>query len=268
MSATGSVLLNGKNSTVQFSCDMSDTAKRFLIIDGVDRTSDMTFSTYTDEAFGWDDVTRIGIAADHASTSAFSWTGVMGEVVFTNEYVDLGSVNNFIDVNGRCAYGGEDGAGFTGTQPLVYCRMLAGDPGINLGSLGNFSVNSGPPFLGARGGSEYWARSVTNEAGVAANQHTNYMTNTGLAASTIFEYTIIAFCVNRDSSLSSDVYWWAIGPTDTTATSLRGGAAENAELMHAGTLHGSVTDGWIPQDRWFESKVTWDSTSDSHVFIH
>jgi len=46
-----------------------------------------------------------------------------------------------------------------GLTPLVALPLIGSDAGNNLGSGGDFTVNSGP-FTGARGASEFWARSA------------------------------------------------------------------------------------------------------------
>jgi hypothetical protein len=47
----------------------------------------------------------------------------------------------------------------TGSAPLIYLPLYASSAGTNLGTGGDFTVNSGP-YVGARGPSEFWADSA------------------------------------------------------------------------------------------------------------
>lgn len=47
----------------------------------------------------------------------------------------------------------------TGVTPLIALPFDAGDAGKNIGTLADFSVSSGP-YIGARGASEYWSKSM------------------------------------------------------------------------------------------------------------
>jgi len=104
------------------------------------------------------------------SDSANWFQGQIGEVYLTNEYIDLSVDNPFWDADtDKPKYLGESGELPTGSSPLVYLPLRADDAGNNLGTSGDFTVNSGP-YAGARGGSEYWARSVKwSGSGGAAN---------------------------------------------------------------------------------------------------
>ena len=87
--------------------------------------------------------------------------GQIGEVYLTNEYIDLSANNPFWDADtDKPKYLGESGELPTGSSPLVYLPLRGNDAGNNLGTGGDFTVNSGP-FTGARGPSEFIGRSVS-----------------------------------------------------------------------------------------------------------
>jgi hypothetical protein len=84
----------------------------------------------------------------------------MGEVYKDNSYIDLATENPFYDVDtNKPKYLGESGELPTGSSPLIYLPLRADDAGNNLGTGGDFTVNSGP-YVGARGASEFLARSA------------------------------------------------------------------------------------------------------------
>jgi hypothetical protein len=101
------------------------------------------------------DTNRIG-----RSDSTNGFKGQIGEVYVTNEYIDLSTENPFYDVDtNKPKYLGESGELPTGSSPLIYLPLRADDAGNNLGTGGDFTVNSGP-YVGARGASEFLARSA------------------------------------------------------------------------------------------------------------
>tara|TARA_R110000782_G_scaffold3228_2_gene11917 strand:+ start:9096 stop:11237 length:2142 start_codon:yes stop_codon:yes gene_type:complete len=78
-----------------------------------------------------------------------------------DSYIDLATDNPFWDSDtNKPKYLGANGELPTGSSPLIYLPLRADDAGNNLGTGGDFTVNSGP-FAGARGASEYIARSAS-----------------------------------------------------------------------------------------------------------
>jgi hypothetical protein len=83
----------------------------------------------------------------------------VGELWVDNTYTDLSTDNPFWDSDANRPKPVRQVISETGTTPLIALPIRGDDAGNNLGSGGDFTVNSGP-YTGARGGSEFWARSA------------------------------------------------------------------------------------------------------------
>ena len=163
--SSGTVILNiggigGKFGTqtqgrfiqLDFSCDLTDTSKRHVIVDGEDLTSSVTFSTYTNDNISIQNAFFVGgfFAAGNSATS-----GEVSRIWFDDSYKNLSSDNPFYDTSTDKAKDvGADGSTPTGSSPLVYLPMLGTDAGKNYGTDSDFTVNSGP-YTGARGPNEF-----------------------------------------------------------------------------------------------------------------
>jgi hypothetical protein len=155
--AAGTEILNGsapaatqnsvKYRTIAISINLADAGQRQVNVDGIDITGDMTWSIYTNDTM---DLTR--------ATNYVGAVGELSDVWFTNSYT--ADLSGFFDTGtGKAKYLGADGSTPTGSQPLIYLPMRGDDAGNNLGSGGDFTVNSGP-YTGARGPNEFWAESM------------------------------------------------------------------------------------------------------------
>ena len=145
------------NYHLSLSIDLTDTAKRFVFLNGIQQP--VTWSVYTDDTIDMSRDCVIGQQYNSTSGASF-FKGDIGEVYVKKSYIDLSASNPFYDTEtNKPKYLGENGELPTGSNPLIYLPVRADDAGNNLGTGGDFTVNSGP-FVGARGGSEYWARSA------------------------------------------------------------------------------------------------------------
>jgi len=138
---------------VTLSFDINDSSKRWLIINGIDVTSTANWSDYV-----------AGTAAIDGNTWLISkYTSPerskIGEFYFDTNYTDLSSSNPFWNSATNRPKPVRQVISETGTTPLIALPLRADDAGNNLGTGGDFTVNSGP-YTGARGGSEFWARSA------------------------------------------------------------------------------------------------------------
>ena len=163
LSFTYSNVIKEQSLALAFSLDLTDVNKRHVIINGVDVTSSVTFSNYTNRTIPFSTYpVRIG-----GDTAAFGYyTGSVGETYFDTTYTDLSADNPFWDSTANRPNSVRKVIADTGVTPLVALPIMGNDAGNNLGSGGDFSVQSGP-YVGARGGSEFWARSasVASDAG-------------------------------------------------------------------------------------------------------
>ena len=147
----------GQHNSISFSCDLSDTSKRHMFINGVDVTSGITFTNYSNEtALLVQTPYAIGAAA---TAVADLFNGSIGEFYLDTTYIDLATDNPFWDSTANRPNSVRKVIADTGVTPLIAMPLMGNDAGNNLGSGGDFTVNSGP-YVGARGGSEYWARSA------------------------------------------------------------------------------------------------------------
>lgn len=121
-----------------FSCDLSDSGKRYLYID--DSAQSPSYTTYTNDV--WDANQYWAIAARPDDSEHLD--GCLADTFITNEYLDISVESNrrkFIDASGNPVDLGSDGSTPTGTQPLFFFKSAYGSAGTNSGSEGNFSVN-------------------------------------------------------------------------------------------------------------------------------
>jgi hypothetical protein len=145
-----------------------------------------TSGTGTDSNFNQGGFSAYSVASQ--LTTRILSNSVVGTFWYDNVDIDLATENPFYDVEtNKPKYLGESGELPTGSSPLIYLPLRADDAGNNLGTGGAFTVNSGP-FVGARGASEFWARSAV---GNGTNGYFNG--NAGGASST---YSI-AFAIKR-----------------------------------------------------------------------
>ena len=158
-----SELPQNKNIALHISYDLTDTAKRHVLINNTPTTA--SWSTYTNTATTLQADTAIG----WQYSSTYAWDGVVGEVYFDNTYIDLATDNPFWNLDTNRPNSVRKVIEDTSVTPLIALPIIGNDAGNNLGTSGDFTVNSGP-YAGARGGSEYWARSVKwSGSGGAAN---------------------------------------------------------------------------------------------------
>ena len=143
----------GVNKSLQLSIDMSSQSNTKCFINGVSKT--VTFSTFTDENLVFSD----GVDCTVSGYSTTYDDQVIGELYFDTVYTDLSTDNPFWDADANRPKPVRQVISETGTTPLIAMPLRGNDAGNNLGSGGDFYVISGP-FTGARGGSEFWARSA------------------------------------------------------------------------------------------------------------
>ena len=144
----------GTNHTLSLSFDLTDTGKRHVFLDGVAMAG--SWSTYVNNTI---DLTMGYNKVGSGGNTKF-FNGSMGEVYFNTAYIDLSADNPFWDSDTNRPNSVRKVIADTGVTPLIALPIIGNDAGNNLGSGGDFTVNSGP-YTGARGGSEFFARSVT-----------------------------------------------------------------------------------------------------------
>jgi len=149
-----------RHNLLTFSIDVRDTSKRHVFSNGVDITSSVTWDVYSSAgtmeiSAGGQEPVRIGSKTNNTEHIQ----GDLGEFWLDDSYIDLATDNPFWDSDANKPKPVRQVISETGTTPLIAMPLRGNDAGNNLGTGGDFTVNSGP-FTGARGGSEFWARSA------------------------------------------------------------------------------------------------------------
>ena len=175
-----------KQTHIAFSCDMSDTGKRHFYINGVAQSP--TYPHYYNANFATDATsTRVG---RNQTTSYYE--GTVNEIWFDDSYTDLSTNNIFWDSDAGKPKTVAQVISETGTTPIHGLPVQGNDAGNNLGSSGDFTVNSGP-YTGARGMSEFWASSVDFDGS------TDYYQNSGITGISAGKVITIAFAARPDT---------------------------------------------------------------------
>jgi hypothetical protein len=178
-----------RNYYLSISFDTRDSSKRHVFLDGVALAG--TWSQYDSDLIDHD-TDFLYIGSDNGTQRL---NGVMGEVYKDNSYIDLATENPFYDVDtNKPKYLGESGELPTGSSPLIYLPLRADDAGNNLGTGGDFTVNSGP-YVGARGASEFLARSAKFNG---TNQYLDR--TTALSGSTTSKLVSFSYSVKFDAN--------------------------------------------------------------------
>ena len=183
-------------NSVQISVDVTDTSKRHVYINGVALPDSWT--TYTNASMDFTgDKYSIGVTA----FDNYFYNGSMGEVYFNTAYIDLATDNPFWDSDTNRPNSVRKVIADTSVTPLIALPIIGSDAGNNLGSGGDFTVNSGP-YTGARGGSEFWARSAN------FNATTEYLTrSSALTGSSAGKTLSVIVAVNPSSVTDNHAFF-------------------------------------------------------------
>jgi hypothetical protein len=150
---TGEIVTYGKQFSVAISFDTADSSKSKIYVDGVSQTlATNTVNNIVCEI----DMNYVNIGRNRRNANHWL-TGSLGELYFNNTYTDLATENPFWDSDTNRPNSVRKVIEDTGVTPAIAMPLMGNDAGNNLGSGGDFTVNSGP-YVGARGGSEFWAR--------------------------------------------------------------------------------------------------------------
>ena len=177
--------------------DLSDTSKRAWFVNGV--ATSPTWSTYVD---GNIDYTRpeSAIANQYGTGSGASpFQGQLSDIWFDNSYTSDLSVFYDTTLN-KPKNLGADGSTPTGSSPIIYLPLRGNNAGINKGTGGDFTVNSGP-FTGVRGPSEFWGESAD------FNGSSQYISRTSsLSGISDSRFTTVAFSLYNDNTSGYATY--------------------------------------------------------------
>ena len=145
--------LQNATNNITMSIDLTNQSISKIAINGV--ILSYTFNTFVNDVIDFTD-SAYYVGNDY---SGLVFDGSIGELYFDTNYIDLSTDNPFWDADANRPKPVQQVISETGTTPLIALPLRGDDAGNNLGTGGDFTVNSGP-YTGARGGSEYWARSI------------------------------------------------------------------------------------------------------------
>lgn len=198
-SNTGSFrFTSGKSHSVQFSVDLSDSTKTVLIVNG--SAIPISFFQFLDDVFDLNDsfyVASAGLTSNRLNAA-------LGEFYFDTSYIDLATNNPFWDAGAGKPKPVLQVLEETGNTPLIAMPIRADDAGKNYGTGGDFTVNSGP-FVGARGASEFWARSVSFTNGTTTAS--NILENTAPTGWTDSKIITAVFAIRDNDDSYNDPFW-------------------------------------------------------------
>jgi len=171
-----------RNTFISISIDMDAQVNCRAFVNGVDRSGYMSFSLFsTGQTIALD--TELYIRNDTSSA-------VIGEFYLDDSYTDLSTNNPFWDSENNLPKPVRQVLEETGSTPLIAMPISADNPGENLGTSGDFTLNGGG-LTGARGGSEFWSRSA------AFDGSTGYLTTQTLTNLADSDTVTIAFAIKQ-----------------------------------------------------------------------
>lgn len=284
------VTLNNFNATgitthvaVSVDVDGADTANRHVYVNGEIYT-DVTWDNFADIAIGFTNTPwNIGAGSTGSPAASSYFEGAIGEVYIDDAYTDLSTTNPFWDSDLGKPVSVRQVIDDTGVTPLVACPLIGSDAGNNLGSVGDYTVNSGP-FTGARGASEFWARSVDFDKSTDYYSRTSTLTGSSdgkvvngffairpasVAAGTENIFTIVngsseRFAISRSATDILIEGWDSGGTQVLLATATATLAADTWAVIHFNFDLASSTNRSISKDGTNLS-VTWTTFTNTAI---
>ena len=234
----------GKNVSVQVQIDSATQSGNKIIVNGVEQS--VTFTTFISQA---DYDIRQPWKVGNSTTDAF-----YGEVWCDTTYIDLSTNNPFWDADANRPKSVRQVIAETGNTPLIAMPIEASNAGLNLGTGGNFTVNSGP-FVGARGASEYWARSAANKVSTSVN--TNFLS--AALSGTATQFTFVLFAKHTGGTPLTEAVTQIGGDSLTSGLNFHTNSGRAARILYQGT--DLTLSGVLVEDVHVPVFVSWDGTN-------
>lgn len=242
----------GINSHYAVSFDLSDVGKRFMFVDNIDRTADVTWSVYVNTTVAISDTPEYTAGFDYLSSNEFS--GALGEVYFHTTYNDLSVDNIFWNTGIDEPKPVSNVVADTGVTPLVALPLVANNAGNNLGSIGDFSL-TGDPYIGTRGSSEFLGRSVWNQSVTTTTVATNYLKRTSLGGNATGVDATVVMLVRPWVFSFQNNYFFNIGGSTNTFT-IKSTTFEQVQVMLNGTNYAFSAVNQLKDDTWMLVALT------------
>ena len=190
LSPASSFIIN-REYTLTLSIDLSNTANRNVIVNG--KALSGTWSIYTNSNFYYTKPTLGSYIGIFYPPNTYLLNGDIGELYFDTKYIDLATNNPFWDKDTNKPKPVRQVIKETGVTPLIAMPLDASNAGKNYGTGGDFTANSAP-YVGARGASEFWARSAKFDG------TTSYLSSTRLVGISDSKYLTIVANVYKTAS--------------------------------------------------------------------
>jgi hypothetical protein len=188
----------------------------------------------------------------------------IGEFYMANAYYDLSTSNPFWDSATNRPNSVRKVIADTSVTPLIALPIIGNDAGNNLGSGGDFTVNSGP-FVGARGGSEFWSRSVK-----FSNAETQYLNMTSPSATSSKTFTFA--CVFNASTTDVSEPLLAFSNSSNVTYFLTSLATTNFRLFGYNAAGTDIMNGQFAisrtQNQWHTLLISGDMADISKFGIY
>jgi hypothetical protein len=240
---------------IQMVVDPASTANTKFYVDGVQvATTVLIFVTRTNHILTY-------------TAQVYGTSGTFSDVYFTDGKIDLSTDNPFYDTDtNKPKYLGESGELPTGSSPLIYLPLRGNDAGNNLGTGGDFTVNSGP-FTGARGPSEFLARSAKFNG---TDTHLSRTDNVGFASSKMITVVLALKKVNTTNKYLFKFF--ANGPTYETFEFKDVGGDIGITIQKgdgSAVLSGQTNSSFVTANNWHILLFSVDTTSTSkrHFYL-
>ena len=244
---------------INISFDLSDTSKRHVYVNGV--SDPPTYITYSNSVSGATNKASIG----KQSVLSDNFEGSIGEFYFDTSYIDLSAENPFWDDDANLPKPVRQVIEETSSTTLMALPINAANPGDNLGTGGDFNVN-GSPFTGARGASQYWARSLNFDNPSFNSGKRLTLNNTD---ESVIRQTTLALAFKRDNTNATDnVALFNVNSSSANnyQFSLIFDSSENLLVFYNG--HQVTNLGNITDQNWHIVLVSIDSTtSTAHAYL-
>ena len=192
VSSPNGAIAVGSQHQVTCSFDLTNTSNRWMKIDGVEVTP--SWDTYTNGLINFTNTssrTDIGV-----SNTTGKYIGNMGEFYLDANYMTLTDSENFWNEDTNEPVPVKAAIQILGT-PDIAMPMDASNFSLNLGTSADIPVNSSVKPVGARGGSEFWARSADFSGG-----STSYLRGNSGVSSDPSDITIVLF-FNTDTNTNT-----------------------------------------------------------------
>jgi hypothetical protein len=249
------------NYNFQLSIDL-ENATQVLYVDGVNKTSTASSVILNNNSFGFNS-SSLALAEN---ISGVKTAMNIGEFYFDTVYTDLATDNPFWDSDANRPKPVRQVISETGTTPLIALPLRGNDAGNNLGSGGDFTVNSGP-YTGARGGSEFWARSAD------FNGTTGYLNKT-TALTGVSDNKILTFAVSfkdvNSASLPATIFKLSDGGGDGIGLDITAGdiqvfgqRADSANVLYMRKSVAAVGGQGLVLNQWHTVLFSCDLASTS-----